>query len=124
MALSQSTDTFNSRTLPFCGLEIKSAKGDSSEALAQLSLWLSAGVRKMKELYDKAHTASSHSYSRPERQSGLEEPPAAISTAPASATHSDLDKTELPPLLGWTVLAHEWRLYAAWIKDCSTSETV
>ena len=132
MTLSHSTDTFNSRTLPFCGLEVKSARGDSSEVLAQLSLWISAGLRKMKELYEKTHSDSPSLSSQLESQFGpaearnstLGNQPIAISATLEPVTHNRTSEPELLPLLGWTVHGHEWKLYAGWIKDFTTSDTV
>lgn len=54
--VTQSTDTSNSRLLPFCGLEVKNTRSDGFEALARLSLWLSTGLRKMVEIYLKTYS--------------------------------------------------------------------
>ncbi|KAL9123725.1 MAG: hypothetical protein Q9217_006874 [Psora testacea] len=50
LALSQMSDTQTSKLALFCGVEVKRSGGDADEGLAQLEIWLAAGLRKFQEL--------------------------------------------------------------------------
>lgn len=79
----------------FCGVEIKQPSADVQEGLAQLVIWLAAGLRKMWELLEAG---------RARRGGGEPKDPL--------------------PLIGWTVHGHNWRFYLAWLKDPAASSTV
>ncbi|KAE8381618.1 hypothetical protein BDV26DRAFT_289258 [Aspergillus bertholletiae] len=49
-SISQTTDAFNKRTILFSGVEVKPDDGGKKEALAQLAIWLSANLEKMRRL--------------------------------------------------------------------------
>lgn len=54
-AISQTTDAFNKRTILFSGVEVKPDDGgEKKEALAQLAIWLSGNLEKMRRLGELA----------------------------------------------------------------------
>jgi hypothetical protein len=48
--MSQTTDAFTKRILLFSGMEVKLDDGGKKEALAQLAIWLAAGLEKIRQL--------------------------------------------------------------------------
>jgi hypothetical protein len=79
--ISQTTDAYTKRIALFSGLEVKQSNGGNTEALAQLSIWLTAGLEKTRLL------------------------------SALSGRSSVID--ELRPMMGWTVIGHDWHTYIA-----------
>ncbi|OCK73725.1 hypothetical protein K432DRAFT_312186, partial [Lepidopterella palustris CBS 459.81] len=75
--IGHTTDPFINHFALFSGIEVKRGGGDAEEALAQLAVWLCAGLENHRQL--------------------------------AECTAEDL-----LPMVGWTVVGPEWRLYMAY----------
>ncbi|KAK5020687.1 hypothetical protein LTR60_000298 [Cryomyces antarcticus] len=80
--LSQTTDAFTKRVALFSGLEVKQSNGGNTEALAQLAIWLTAGLERTKLLGE------------------------------LNGEHFPVD--QLQPMIGWTVVGHDWHSYIAY----------
>lgn len=79
--ISQTTDAYTKRIAFFSGLEVKQSNGGNTEALAQLSIWLTAGLEKTRLL------------------------------GALGGQMSRID--QLQPVIGWTVIGHDWHTYIA-----------
>jgi len=79
--ISQTTDAYTKCIALFSGLEVKQSNGVNTEALAQLSIWLTAGLEKTRLL------------------------------GASSGQTSRID--QLQPMIGWTVIGHDWHTYIA-----------
>ncbi|KAH9206340.1 hypothetical protein DL95DRAFT_73787 [Leptodontidium sp. 2 PMI_412] len=88
LSLSQMTDAYTSTVPLACCLEVKERGGDYNEAILQLGIWCAAGLERLRGLWTRGRTDSG---------SGLEE--------------------ELPPILGWTVVGHDWKFHISWKDD-------
>jgi hypothetical protein len=82
--ISQTTDAFTKRILLFSGMEVKSDDGGKKEALAQLAIWLAAGLEKVRQLGEQV---------RAEGQDSI---------------------NWLLPSLGLTIIGHDWYIYLAY----------
>ncbi|KNG84959.1 hypothetical protein ANOM_006773 [Aspergillus nomiae NRRL 13137] len=80
-AISQTTDAFNKRTILFSGVEVKPDDGGKKEALAQLAIWLSGNLEKMRRLGE-------------------------LAKGPL-----DQADWLLPTIGYWTVVGHDWKKY-------------
>ncbi|KAH8430643.1 uncharacterized protein LDX57_008306 [Aspergillus melleus] len=78
--LSQSTDPDTKRLILFSGLVANDENGEKDEALAQLALWLAAGMQHLRSLQQRIQPCSF---------------------------------SDLPPMIGWTVIGHDWHTYIA-----------
>jgi hypothetical protein len=58
MNISQTTDAYTKLVALFSGLEVKPDDGGKKEALAQLTIWLTAGIRRTAQLYQIAEEGS------------------------------------------------------------------
>ncbi|KAL3477471.1 hypothetical protein BJX99DRAFT_269872 [Aspergillus californicus] len=84
--ISQTTDAFTKRILLFSGMEVKSDEGSKKEALAQLAIWLAAGLEKIRQLGEQV------------KGEGEGE-----------------DSTNwLLPSIGLTIIGHDWYIYLAY----------
>lgn len=54
-AISQTSDAFTKRIALFSGVEVKQDDGGKKEALAQLCIWLAAGLNKVQKLGQLGH---------------------------------------------------------------------
>jgi len=81
--ISQTTDANTKRLALFSGIEVKQENGGKDEALAQLAIWLAAGLENVRRLGELS-----------QRQQSLGE--------------------ELHPVVGWTVIGHDWHTYIAY----------
>ena len=146
MTLSQMKDNYTSRLALFCGAEVKTSTGDPEEGLAQLALWLSAGLRKYAELRRIANGREEWWKQRQaDEQQGKADvgekkasmplqKPYSASNAVRSSYGSANDKPALEkalekkssrqkaqsdelPLLGWVIHGHTWSLYVAWTTN-------
>lgn len=79
--MGHTTDPFGRHLAYFSGVEVKQAGGDATEALVQLSIWLSAQLEKLLQLSQRQGKS--------------------------------LEESQLPPVVGWTVVGHQWNLYMA-----------
>lgn len=82
--ISQTTDAFTKRVLLFSGMEIKSDDGGKKEALAQLAVWLAAGLEKIRQLGEQLKDEGEDSINW------------------------------MLPSLGLTVIGHDWYIYLAY----------
>ncbi|TKA79582.1 hypothetical protein B0A49_08194 [Cryomyces minteri] len=80
--LSQTTDAFTKRVALFSGIEVKQSNGGNTEALAQLSIWLTAGLERIKLL--------------------------------GELNGEQFPVDQLQPMIGWTVVGHDWHSYIAY----------
>lgn len=95
------TDPYNSRTVLFCGAEVKMLAGDGHEAIVQLILWLAAVIRKFQDLHRSA-------LSNIKKQ------------GPNCTNQRDLGAEYQMPVIGWTICGHSWHLFVAWPADGGT----
>lgn len=79
--MGHTADPFGRHLVYFSGVEVKQAGGDATEALVQLSIWLSAQLEKLLQL--------------------------------SKRQGKSLEESQLPPVVGWTVVGHQWNLYMA-----------
>ncbi|KAH9204357.1 hypothetical protein DL95DRAFT_398581 [Leptodontidium sp. 2 PMI_412] len=84
--LSHMSDAYTSTIPLVCGIEVKESGGDYNEAVTQLGIWSAACLEKLKQLH---------------RGSG-------------GATDSLGSGESLLPIVGWTVVGHEWKLHICW----------
>ncbi|KAL4793259.1 hypothetical protein BDV19DRAFT_366909 [Aspergillus venezuelensis] len=82
--LSQTTDAFTKRILLFSGMEVKSDEGSKKEALAQLAIWLAAGLEEIRRLGEQVMGESEGSVDW------------------------------LLPSIGITIIGHDWYTYLAY----------
>jgi hypothetical protein len=80
------SDAYTSTIPLVCGIEVKESGGDYNEAVTQLGIWSAACLEKLKQLH---------------RGSG-------------GATDSLGSGESLLPIVGWTVVGHEWKLHICW----------
>lgn len=116
LLLSQIADTYQQRVAIFCGAEVKRSGGDDLESLAQLAIWLTAGLRRGTTLQvvgnrevDQFTPANPIQFkNKPLLNPGLGEGP---------KDHKTM------PLLGWTIHGHDWCLYLAWnmYNECNNT---
>ncbi|KAJ0417623.1 hypothetical protein BJY00DRAFT_289284 [Aspergillus carlsbadensis] len=84
--ISQTTDAFTKRIVLFSGMEVKSEDGGKKEALAQLAIWLAAGLEKTRQL-----------------------------GAQVKGEGEGEDSANwLLPSLGLTIIGHDWYVYLAY----------
>lgn len=81
--ISHTTDANTKRLALFSGIEVKQENGGKDEALAQLAIWLAAGLENVRRLGELG-----------QEQQYLDE--------------------ELHPVIGWTVIGHDWYTYIAY----------
>jgi hypothetical protein len=79
--ISQTTDAFTKRILLFSGMEVKSDDGGKKEALAQLAIWLAAGLEKVRQLGEQVRAEGEDSINW------------------------------LLPSVGLTIIGHDWYIY-------------
>ena len=82
-AISQTADAFTKRVALFSGVEAKQSNGGNQEAIAQLGIWLAAGLKKNQRLAERTRGRDSFRVE------------------------------ELRPTVGWTVVGHDWHTYIA-----------
>lgn len=127
-SLSQMTDTYTKRTMLFCGAEVKRSGADELESLAQLAIWLAAGLRQQQQRLQWLVSRDLQSSLSDKDLQHLETNAEVIqnSDQPHSQdgqTTSKKTATSLP-LLGWTIQGHSWSLYVAWILNDGSFRTV
>ncbi len=91
-------DAFTRRIPLVGGIEVKVSGGNAVEALVQLSIWSAAGLEKIRLLRDEHLNKLAATSDQTGGQSAL------------------VEKDELLPFLGWTIVGHDWKLYIMW-KD-------
>ncbi|KAL9628137.1 MAG: hypothetical protein Q9164_007382, partial [Protoblastenia rupestris] len=146
MILSQMKAPFKSHLALYCGVEVKTSTGDGEKGLAQLVLWLSAGLRKNAETRriaqgretwwkqrraEEAQATARQSEKRPRVPSP---PPSKVLGKAGNSTggphtrsvpkvnmkENSLEQQTCPdelPLFGWVVQGHRWSLYVAWLTN-------
>lgn len=116
LSLSQITDSFSKRIALYCGVEVKRSGGDDQESLAQLCIWLAAGVRKLDELRKSVDGKAPATAIPADKSMNIEESQVEIgSTANVASGNAMGDKlVDVLPLVGWTVQGHTWSIYIAW----------
>jgi hypothetical protein len=82
--ISQTADAFTERVLFFSGIEVKSDDGGKKEALAQLAIWLAAGLEKIRQLGEQVKGEGEESINW------------------------------MLPSLGLTIIGHDWYIYLAY----------
>jgi hypothetical protein len=82
--MSQTTDAFTKRILLFSGMEVKLDDGGNKEALAQLAIWLAAGLEKIRQLGEQVKGEGEDSINW------------------------------MLPSLGLTIIGHDWYIYLAY----------
>lgn len=84
VTLSQMSDDCTSKLVLYLGAEVKKFGGNEAEAQSQIYTWLGSGITKRRQLMASA------------------------------AQQTDQSLTDQPmPLLGWTIVGHQWKLYVA-----------
>ena len=78
------SDAYTSTIPLVCGIEVKESGGDYNEAVTQLGIWSAACLEKLMQLR-------------------------------RSSSRNATDSGEyLLPIVGWTVVGHEWKLHICW----------
>lgn len=91
--------------------EVKARGGDINEAIAQLGLWCAAGLEKLQRPWNLAKDKSK------DIDEGVsKDVPHDVSMEETNARQSKVLQPYIPPLVGWVIIGHEWRLYISW-KD-------
>ncbi len=83
-------DVYTSMFPMVCGIEVKDSGGDYIEAVTQLGIWSAACLAKMAQLQQQ------------------------------SVERGSQQKTSIPPIIGWTVIGHEWKLHICWKDETGT----
>ncbi|KAL9632849.1 MAG: hypothetical protein Q9164_005056 [Protoblastenia rupestris] len=146
MALSQMNDTFTGHLAMFCGAEVKKPLADGQEGLAQLALWLAAGLRKTKDLRgvgicregwwkqrlaqkEQAMVAQGGKQAPTPSQEPSPAPKTAenagaipndsydVSLQDANKSSKQQWQSDVLPLLGWVIQGHQWSLHLAWLTN-------
>jgi hypothetical protein len=95
VTLSQMSDDCTSKLVLYLGAEVKKLGGNDVEAQGQIYTWLGSGITKRRQL---------------------------MASAPQ---HTDQSLTEQPmPLLGWTIVGHQWKLYMAFGDGNSMNDKI
>ena len=103
--LSQMSDPFTS-TIPLpCGIRINMRSGDQNEGITRLATWFAAGLARLSQL---SRIAGS------EVDTSTEASSSATRADPSTTAASCGREIELLPLVGWTVVGHDWRFYVSW----------
>lgn len=109
LSLSQMEDAYTMRVPLVAGVEVKERGGSYNEAIVQLGVWCAAGLEKLRRLREEGYKK------RTRARGEMDEPP--------RIEGETEEERELPPLVGWTVVGHEWKLHIVW-KDGSGKVTV
>ena len=110
--LSPMTDSWTTRLLLYCGGVVK-APGGHQKALAQLALWLAAGLRqrnRIREIIIKALEEAETGQAKAKKLKKQDS--------------EEAGNGEDEPLIGWIVDGHQWSFYLAWLSDTEAECTV
>ncbi len=94
--LSQMMNEYTRRIPLVGGIEVKVFGGDALEALVQLSIWSAADLEKIRLLQEEHLETVAATSEHPGKQSAL------------------VEKGELLPFFGWTIVGHDWKLHIMW----------
>ena len=116
------TDSYQKRVALFCGAEIKRSGGNDQESLAQLAIWMAAGLRKMNELRNDARSSQALNTQSPSGNSVQQQELTSREDNSHQFEHAPEQGSEampepIMPLIGWTIHGHSWSTYLGWIES-------
>ncbi|KAL9627355.1 MAG: hypothetical protein Q9164_007629, partial [Protoblastenia rupestris] len=109
--LSHMADDYTRRLAMLAGAEVKRDGEKESEAEAQLFTWLAAAIVSIRKLRSTLHTSEIPAAGPSETSTPQSQP--FISQAQALLDEEQVLSDQLP-LLGWTIVGHQWQLYIAY----------